>query len=212
MIWVPCGVGLEKEMATHSSVLAWRIPGTGEPGGLPSMGMHRVGQYWRDLAAAGALATPVPTGWAHEHSGHSDRGGIWDWFQHPTSQGCSSNCLHWLSNLPTMETEADPSGRRHFSRQRGGGKLITLCVLSCFLLCLTPCDPTDCSPPGSSVHGILQTRILEWVAVPSSRGSSQPRDGTCIFLSLPAFAAGFFTTRPIWEAPVCVCMCMYICI
>ena len=35
--------GLEKEMATHSSVLAWRIPGTGEPGGLPSMGLHRVG-------------------------------------------------------------------------------------------------------------------------------------------------------------------------
>ena len=35
--------GLEKEMATHSSVLAWRIPGTGEPGGLPSMGSHRVG-------------------------------------------------------------------------------------------------------------------------------------------------------------------------
>ena len=43
---------LEKEMATHSSVLAWRIPGTGEPGGLPSMGSHRVGHNWSDLAAA----------------------------------------------------------------------------------------------------------------------------------------------------------------
>ena len=43
---------LEKEMATHSSVLAWRIPGTGEPGGLPSMGSHRVGHDWSDLAAA----------------------------------------------------------------------------------------------------------------------------------------------------------------
>ena len=42
---------LEKEMATHSSVLAWRIPGTGEPGGLPSMGSHRVGHNWSDLAA-----------------------------------------------------------------------------------------------------------------------------------------------------------------
>ena len=41
---------LEKEMATHSSVLAWRIPGTGEPGGLPSMGSHRVGHDWSDLA------------------------------------------------------------------------------------------------------------------------------------------------------------------
>ena len=39
-------------MATHSSVLAWRIPGTGEPGGLPSMGSHRVGHDWSDLAAA----------------------------------------------------------------------------------------------------------------------------------------------------------------
>ena len=40
----------------------------------------------------------------------------------------------------------------------------------------TLCNPMDCSPPGSSVHGILQARILEWVAMPSSRGSSQPRD------------------------------------
>ena len=44
------------EMATHSSVLAWRIPGTGEPGGLPSMGSHRVGHDWSDLAAAAAAA------------------------------------------------------------------------------------------------------------------------------------------------------------
>ena len=43
---------LEKEMATHSSVLAWRIPGMGEPGGLPSLGLHRVEHDWSDLAAA----------------------------------------------------------------------------------------------------------------------------------------------------------------
>ena len=43
---------LEKEMATHSSVLAWRIPGTGEPGGLPSTGSNRLGHDWSDLAAA----------------------------------------------------------------------------------------------------------------------------------------------------------------
>ena len=46
---------LEKEMATHSSVLAWRIPGTVEPGRLPSMGSHRVGHDWSNLAAAAAL-------------------------------------------------------------------------------------------------------------------------------------------------------------
>ena len=46
---------LEKEMATHCSVLAWRIPGMGEPGGLPSVGSHRVRHNWSDLAAAAAV-------------------------------------------------------------------------------------------------------------------------------------------------------------
>ena len=46
---------LEKEMATHSSILAWRIPGTGEPRGLTSMGSHTVGHDWSDLAAAAAF-------------------------------------------------------------------------------------------------------------------------------------------------------------
>ena len=55
--------------------------------------------------------------------------------------------------------------------------------------CLTLCDPVDCSPPGLSVRGILRTRILEWVAIPFSRGSSPPRDrthATCIWsIGLP---------------------------
>ena len=50
--WTQLSNFLEKEMATHSSVLAWRIPGTGEPGGLLSMGSHRVGHDGSDLAAA----------------------------------------------------------------------------------------------------------------------------------------------------------------
>ena len=50
--------------------------------------------------------------------------------------------------------------------------------------CLTLCSPMDCSPPGSSVHGILQARVLEWVVMPSSGGSSQPRDRTQVFLHL----------------------------
>ena len=58
--------------------------------------------------------------------------------------------------------------------------------------CVTLCDPTDCSPPGSSVHGISQARILEWVAISSSRGSSQPRDWT----HLSSLAGRFFTTEP----------------
>ena len=47
-------------------------------------------------------------------------------------------------------------------------------------LCPTLCHPVDCSSPGSSVHGILQARTLEWVAMPSSRGSPWPRDRTCV--------------------------------
>ena len=62
-------------------------------------------------------------------------------------------------------------------------------------LCPTLCDPMDCSPPGSSMHGILQARILEWVVMPSSRGSSQPRDQTCVSY----LAGGFFTDWATWE-------------
>ena len=53
----------------------------------------------------------------------------------------------------------------------------------------------DCSPPGSSVHGILQARILEWVPISSSRGSSQPKD-----LISPALTGGCFTASATWEA------------
>ena len=53
-----------------------------------------------------------------------------------------------------------------------------MCVCLVAHSCLTLWDPLDCSPPGSSVHGILQARILEWVTMPSSRGSLQPRNQT----------------------------------
>ena len=68
---------------------------------------------------------------------------------------------------------------------------INLCTLSRFS-CVWLCNPTDCSPSGSSVHGILQARILEWVATPSSRGSSQPRDWTQVF----RFAGDSFLSEP----------------
>ena len=63
-------------------------------------------------------------------------------------------------------------------------------------LCLTLCDPPDGSLPGSSVHGILQARILAWVAVPFSRGSSQLRDWT----QVSRIAGGFFTIWATREA------------
>ena len=66
--------------------------------------------------------------------------------------------------------------------------------------CLTLCDTMDCSLPGSSVHGILQARILEWVARSSSRGT--PNTGIRLAsLTSPAWAGRFFTTSATWEAP-----------
>ena len=75
-------------------------------------------------------------------------------------------------------------------------QVYSLCVHAKLLQSsLTLFDPMDCSPPGSSVHGILQARILEWVAMPSSRGSSQPRNQN--FVSCDScIAGGFFTTEP----------------
>ena len=67
--------------------------------------------------------------------------------------------------------------------------------------CTTGCNPMDCSRPGSTVNGILQARTLEWVAMPSSRGSSQPRDRTCISMC-PALEGGFFTTSATWEVQI----------
>ena len=69
-----------------------------------------------------------------------------------------------------------------------------LCLRVCLVTqsCLTLCNPMNCSPPGSSVCGILQARILEWVAISSSRGSSQLRDQT----QVPCTAGRFFLSEP----------------
>ena len=65
---------------------------------------------------------------------------------------------------------------------------------------LTLCNPLDCSLPGSSVNGILQARILEWVATPSSRGLPSPGIELASLMS-PALTTGFFTTNTTWEVP-----------
>ena len=94
----------------------------------------------------------------------------------------------------------------------------------CFVTqsCMTPCDLMDCSPPDSSVHGILQARILEWVAISFSRGSSWPEDWaisfsrgsswpedwTWIFYVSCRYVAGrFFTTATTWKAPCIIYPC-----
>ena len=69
--------------------------------------------------------------------------------------------------------------------------------------CLTLCNPMDCSPPGSSARGILQARILEWVAISFSRRSSWPRDRTHVSY-VSCIAGGFFTAeppgKPLWKS------------
>ena len=113
-------------MATHSSVLAWRIPGTGEPGGLPSMGSHRVGQDGSDSAAA-----------------------------------AQTKC--WWVRTGSVTSVMSNS-----------------------------CDSMDHSLPGSLGHRGFPAKILGWVVMPSSKGSSWPRDGAHISCT----AGWFFTTEP----------------
>ena len=87
-------------------------------------------------------------------------------------------------------TEQASSWSSLYQQGHSGLKMHCCCCLvakSCPILC----HPMDCSPPGSSVHGILQARILEWVAILFSRRSSQPR----IEPRSPALAGGFFTTE-----------------
>ena len=71
-------------------------------------------------------------------------------------------------------------------------------------LCPTLRDPVGYSPPGSSVHGILQARVLEWVAMPSSRGSSRPRDWTRVSHVSCICRRALYTTGATWEALPCV--------
>ena len=84
---------------------------------------------------------------------------------------------------------------------------LLICVTSLFealmlshCSCVQLCDPMDCSLPGSSVHGFLQASILGRVAMPSCRGSSQPRHLEPLSLISPALAGGFFITSATWKA------------
>ena len=66
--------------------------------------------------------------------------------------------------------------------------------------CQTHCDPMDCSSPGSSVHEVFQARILEWVAISTSRRSSPPRDGTCVYC-VSCVGRWVLYHWATWEAP-----------
>ena len=86
-----------------------------------------------------------------------------------------------------------PGLRTSWPPLRTAGSLITLFVVVYSLSRVRLfCDPMDCSPPESFVHGIFQARILEWVVISFSRGSSWPRDQICVF----CIAGRFFTSEP----------------
>ena len=87
-----------------------------------------------------------------------------------------------------------------------------ICAMLLLQSCPTLCDPMDCSLPGSSVHGILQARLLMWVAISSSRGSSWPGDGTHVCLHLLHLRQILCTLNHLGSPRVCVCVCMYVCI
>ena len=99
--------------------------------------------------------------------------------------------FNWLET-PIHITEGDV-----FYSQSADFKVVCMRAKS-LQLCLTLCNPVDCSLPGSSVHGILQVRILEWVAMPSSRGSSQPTQGSNPrLLHLPCWQLGSLPLAPL---------------
>ena len=176
---------LEKEMATHSSVLVWRIPGTGEPGGLPSMGSHRVGHDWSDSAAAAVVSLFSPKRLLPLDSLTSHFPGSL-LFYLPTFQTL------WPATISTLilNQQCYPRylARFHFPlfftvtpkqflfNFHQGGQLNVRMLRRFSRVQL--CDPMDYSPPHSSVHGVLQARMLEWVTMTFSRGSSWPRNQT----------------------------------
>ena len=106
-----------------------------------------------------------------------------------------TGCL-WSSF--TLSAEMERIQRGHIKgRLNLDRSMSTVCVLVA-QSCLTLCNPMDWSLPGSSVHGILQARILEWVAIPHSRGSSQPRDQTQVSGIAGRFVTVWATREALW--------------
>ena len=110
------------------------------------------------------------------------------------SEGKSSACNAGdLGSIPGSGRSPGQSKTLALGQETSPGTMEPVCSCVCIApslhSCPTLCDPMDCSPPGSSVHGILQARMLEWVAIPFSRGSFQPRDQT----QISCIADGYFT-------------------
>ena len=184
-------------MATHSGVLAWRIPGMAEPGGLPSIGSHRDGHDWSDLAAAPAAAAKTFKPTSEDHFTEMlEKIFLHGW--HEWHIRIYLTKILWMGQNDIRRDDlylwASQSSESYLDSS-DVQSCVCVCVCVCVLVtlsCLTLCDSMDYFLPGSSVHGFTQARILEWVAFSFSRRSSQSRDWTwasCI-------AGRFFT---IWS-------------
>ena len=98
--------------------------------------------------------------------------------QAPLSMGIlQARILEWVA-MPSSRGSSQPKNWTQISCIAGRFFTNWATESEVAQLCLTLCDPIDCSPPWSSVHGIFQARILEWVAISFSRGTSRPRDQT----------------------------------
>ena len=176
-------------MATHSSILARIIPRTEESGGLQSMGSQRVRHNW------------ICTHWNFEQSDVPLMG-----FHKDTE---TNNKLIFKLYLPGQELEIVKSCWWIQWNNEDSGVSTGNCVCVCvhgksIQSCPTLCDPIDYSPPASSIHGILQAKILEWVAMPSSRGFSPCRDRPCLLFLMHWQAASLPLAPP---GKHCCCSC-----
>ena len=146
-------------MATHSSVLAWRISGMAEPGGLPSMGSHRVGHNWSDLAVSAAAASCKDL----LHHGRRDGVGLL-----PRQElGTRMAQPVWEGQVRFQKRRDHPFRDSRPVYWNGGHSEMMRHLSSAKSLqsCPTLCDPIDGRPPGSPIPGILQARVLEWGAI-----------------------------------------------
>ena len=186
-------------MEASWNIKSWRLPGSsagkesackaGDPGLIPGLGRSSgegIGyslQYsWASLVAQMVKNLPeVQETWV-QSLGWED--------PLEESMAAQSSILAWRIPMDRGAWGATVQGctelhtTKHSTGRREDKALVTQ-------LCLTLCDPMDCSSPGFSVHRILQIRILEWVPILFSRGSSQPREQTHV-----SFNAGRFFT--IW--------------
>ena len=142
---------------------------------------------------------PANTGEARDRPGFPPLGQ-----EDPLEEEMTTRSSIFASKIPWME---EPGGLQSTGSQRVGHEWETHKVTvteRATQSCPTLCDPMDCSPPGSSIHGVSQAGVLEWVAIPFSRASSQPRDWTWVSHTAGRFFTiwatregdGFFT---VWD-------------